>query len=113
MATPPTIQVLTGASSNHYNALRCMLSTLASSDPSVPVLVTRGADDASAEATAEALSRALGGRAMRRDFAGGLSPVDDREAYLEDLLRWLDGVDGTVSRRAVMATGSMMPAGRL
>ena len=37
-STVPVL-VLTAASANHYNHLRCMLSTLAVSEPGVPVLV--------------------------------------------------------------------------
>ena len=33
--------------------------------------------------------------------------------FVEEVLSFMDSVDGTVSRRAVMASGSMMPAGRL
>ena len=36
-----------------------------------------------------------------------------RARFAEEVLSFMDSVDGTVSRRAVMASGSMMPAGRL
>ena len=45
--------------------------------------------------------------------SGQLSPVDDRARFVEEVLSFMDSVGGTVSRRAVMASGSMMPAGRL
>ena len=33
------LQVLTAASANHYNHVRCMLSTLAATEPGIPVIV--------------------------------------------------------------------------
>lgn len=88
---------------------------LEAAQPGVPMLVARGAPDVSAEATAEALERAAPrGLLSRREFGGGPLPaVDDRAAFAEAVLAFMDGVDGTVSRRAVMAPGSMMPAGSL
>ena len=88
---------------------------LEATQPGVPILVARGTPDVSAEATAVALERAVPrGLLSRREFGGGPLPaVDDRAAFAEAVVAFMDGVDGTVSRRAIMAPGSMMPAGSL
>ena len=84
----------------------------AAARPGVPIMVTRGALDVSSEATAQAVGRAVPD-ARLREFQGSFPPVDDRARFVEEVLSFMDSVDGTVSRRAVMASGSMMPAGRL
>ena len=78
----------------------------------VPLMVTRGALDVSSGEAALAISRAVPD-ARLREFGGSFPPVDDRARFAEEVLSFMDSVDGTVSRRAVMASGSMMPAGRL
>ena len=85
---------------------------IAAARPSVPVMVTRGALDVSSEAVAQAISRAVPD-ARLREFRGSFPPVDDRARFAEEVRSFMDSVDGTVSRRAVMASGSMMPAGTL
>ena len=90
-----------------------MGALVAAARPTVPVLLTRGSGgDVSSEAAAAAVAGAVPG-AARREFRGSFPPVDDRSSFAEELLSFMDSVDGTVSRRAVMASGSMMPAGRL
>ena len=90
-----------------------MGALVATARPTVPVLLTRGSGgDVSSEAAAAAVAGAVPG-AARREFRGSFPPVDDRSSFAEELLSFMDSVDGTVSRRAVMASGSMMPAGRL
>ena len=84
----------------------------AAARPGVPLMVTRGALDVSSEAAAQAVGRAVPD-ARLREFQGSFPPVDDRARFVEEVLSFMDSVDGTVSRRAVMASGSMMPAGRL
>jgi len=75
-------------------------------------MVTRGALDVSSGEAALAIGRAVPD-ARLREFEGSFPPVDDRARFAEEVLSFMDSVDGTVSRRAVMASGSMMPAGRL
>ena len=77
-----------------------------------PLMVMRGALDVSSGEAALAIGRAVPG-ARLREFEGSFPPVDDRARFAEEVLSFMDSVDGTVSRRAVMASGSMMPAGRL
>lgn len=84
----------------------------AAARPAVPLMVTRGALDVSSAEAALAIGRAVP-HARLREFEGSLPPVDDRARFAEEVLSFMDSVDGTVSRRAVMASGSMMPAGRL
>lgn len=76
-----------------------------------PVLVTRGgrADPSSEETARRVLQRVPTARLATFAQSGPLACVDDKAAYLETLLGWLDEVDGTTSRRAVdtLATPSL------
>ena len=102
----------TGAAQAGEQAGEQVGAMAAAARPAVPLMVTRGARDVSSGAAALAIGRAVPD-ARLREFEGSFPPVDDRARFAEEVLSFMDSVDGTVSRRAVMASGSMMPAGRL
>jgi len=81
-----------------------------------PLLLTRGSDDVSAPETALAIlqsAQARGGSPLLASFAGSraMAHVDSRAEYNERLLQFLDRVDGTLTRRAIMLPGTMKPGG--
>ena len=92
-------------------------SALLRTPVSVPVLLTRGRrGDVSSEATAGCLAERLAlpaARILVFEQSASLAHVDERAAYAEALLDFLDASDGASTRRAVMLPGSMRPGGSI
>ena len=77
-----------------------------------PLLLTRGTLDISSEAASTSIVRQVpGAQLITFDGSASLAHVDDRARYNTLLLDWMDGIDGSRSRRAVMMPGSMAPGG--
>lgn len=99
--------------SAEYSSTGSLLDALPRGSLSLPLLLTRGGHaDISAGSTARAICEQLP-QAQLRTFeqSGSLPQVDERVAYNNALLDFMDGVDGVVTRRAAMTPGTLMPAG--
>jgi len=114
LARPAAAELHRAFAANELPPLPALVRALRSPPP--PLLLAHGgASDVSSAAAVDALAAAAEGRAEVSLFArsGPLPMVDEKAAYAEAVLRFLDSVDGATTRRVVVSGGDQRVAGRI